>query len=97
MILSRIESHGVTADNYPVSAEYQDLLTMPTLRICEIIAKFTEELTVLNQNYNWAAAAKMRNQIAHPYGGFDSSFVWDAAQSDIPELLIVCNSILNTD
>jgi uncharacterized protein with HEPN domain len=71
MILDRIEEHAITTERYAQSTEYRDLLTMPTLRICEIIAKFENELVALYPDYNWSGAAKMRNQIAHPYGGFD--------------------------
>jgi uncharacterized protein with HEPN domain len=95
MILDRIKSYGITAGNYSTSVEYQDLLTMPTLRICEVVAKFKNDLSMLRKDYDWNAAAKMRSQIAHPYGGFDAGFVWDVSRSDIPELLAICNELLN--
>jgi uncharacterized protein with HEPN domain len=94
LILARIEDHSITADKYAESLELQDLLTMPMLRICEVIARFKGELASLYPDYDWQAAAQMRSQIAHPYGGFDFSFVWDAAQQDIPELLGVTEQLL---
>ncbi|MDR0350451.1 MAG: DUF86 domain-containing protein [Coriobacteriales bacterium] len=94
LILTRIKTHEMTAESYAHSSESQDLLAMPMLRICEIIARFEHDLAKLCPRYDWQAAAKMRNQIAHPYGGFDFSFVWDAAQEDIPELLKVTEQLL---
>jgi uncharacterized protein with HEPN domain len=94
LILSRIAGHMITAESYMQSLELQDLLTMPMLRICEVIARFGEELAELYPDYDWQAAARMRNQIAHPYGGFDFSFVWSAAQQDVPELLEITKQLL---
>lgn len=36
----------------------------------------------------------MCDKMAHPYGGFDYGFVWDAVESDVGELRKICQSIL---
>ena len=36
----------------------------------------------------------MRDKMAHPYGGFDYDFVWDAANIDLPDLKKICESLL---
>ena len=67
---------------------------MPLLRICELAAHFESDLKSLAPDYDWEAMAKMRNQIAHPYGGFDFDFVWDAATQDVPDLTRICERLL---
>jgi uncharacterized protein with HEPN domain len=97
LISERIAEHHMTRSAYTVSSEMQDLLAMPMLRICELAARFESEFVRLNKNYDWSAMAKMRNQIAHPYGGFDFDFVWDAAIEDIPELTKICENLLHSE
>jgi uncharacterized protein with HEPN domain len=96
LISKRITEYHMTIDAYKASPEMQDLLTMPMLRICELAARFEPEFARMSEDYDWSAMAKMRNQIAHPYGGFDFDFVWDAAIEDIPELTKICENILRS-
>ena len=39
--------------------------------------------------------AKMRSKIAHPYGGFDFDFVWDAIEVDLPGLVKICRRAID--
>jgi len=68
---------------------------MPFLCICELAARFEDNLKDLVLDYDWEAMAKMKNQIAHPYGGFDFDFVWEAAIRDISDLTIICEGLLS--
>ena len=97
LITQRIIDYSITEESYKLSPDQQDLLSMPLLRICELAARFEDNLKYLVLDYDWEAMAKMRNQIAHPYGGFDFDFVWEAATQDIPDLTVICEGLLNTD
>ncbi len=69
MIERRIADNGITKDSYSRSTEYQDLLTMPMLRICELVSEYTSVFIEIDPSYPWQDVAKMRSKIAHPYGG----------------------------
>ena len=94
MIKDRISEFSMSHDAYAGSALYQDMLTMPMLRICEIAKLYRPELESLYPSYDWKSVGAMRDKMAHPYGGFDYEFVWDAAQSDVDELKAICESLL---
>lgn len=40
MIWKRIDEHHIDEGSYARSTEYQDLLTMPMLRICELVSEY---------------------------------------------------------
>lgn len=90
MIQERVSKHAMTRESYACSTEYQDLLTMPMLRICELVSEYRSVFEDIDPFYPWKDVAGMRSKIAHPYGGFDFDFVWDAVQVDLPELVDVC-------
>ena len=90
LIIHRIEVNCITKDSYARSTDYQDLLTMPMLRTCELVSEYTSVFKDIDPEYPWRDVAKMRSEIAHPYGGFDFDFVWEAIQADLPGLVAVC-------
>lgn len=94
MIASRIADNGMTRDSYAMSTLYQDMLTMPMIRICEAIKLYRADFEKLYPGYDWKSVGAMRDKMAHPYGGFDYEFVWDAAQGDLPELVDICEKLL---
>lgn len=94
MISDRIAENDMTVESYGRSPLYQDMLTMPMIRICEIIKLYRAEFEKLYSDYDWKSVGAMRDKMAHPYGGFDYSFVWDAAQCDLPHLKEICASLL---
>ena len=94
MIRQRIGEHAMTHDSYARSVEFQNLLTMPMIRICEIAKIYRSDLEELCPDYDWKSVGAMRDKMAHPYGGFDFEFVWDAAQVDLPELESICKAVL---
>ena len=95
MLAERIEEYGMTRDSYAQSTLFQDMLTMPMLRICEIAKLYRADLEALYPDYDWKSVGAMRDKMAHPYGGFDYEFVWDAAESDVGELRKICQAILS--
>ena len=90
MIWRRIEEQHIDKDLYARSTDCQDLLTMPMLRICELVSEYRSVFEEVDPAYPWADVAKMRSKIAHPYGGFDFDFVWDAIEVDLPGLVTIC-------
>ncbi|MDM8271771.1 HepT-like ribonuclease domain-containing protein [Thermophilibacter provencensis] len=90
MIWRRIEELHIDKDLYARSTDCQDLLTMPMLRICELVSEYRSVFEEIDPSYPWADVAKMRSKIAHPYGGFDFDFVWDAIEVDLPGLAAIC-------
>ena len=46
MIERRIADNGITKDSYARSTEYQGLLTMPMLRICELVSEYTNVISL---------------------------------------------------
>ena len=97
MIEERIQEHAMTHESYAVSPEFQDLLAMPMLRICELVKKYRSDLEDAYPDYAWKDVAGMRDKIAHPYGGFDFEFIWDASQEDLDALLAACDAIIEAD
>ncbi len=95
MIENRIEEFSITHDSYARSVLFQDMLTMPMIRICEIAKLYRTNLEALDPNYDWKSVGAMRDKMAHPYGGFDYDFVWDATQVDLPELMAACHGIVS--
>lgn len=95
LINRRIEDNSITKDSYARSTDYQDLLTMPMLRICELVSEYTSVFEDIDSNYSWRDVAKMRSKIAHPYGGFDFDFVWEAIQVDLPDLVVICKRAIS--
>lgn len=92
MIWRRIDERSIDKDLYARSTECQNLLTMPMLRICELVSEYRGVFEEIDPTYPWADVAKMRSKIAHPYGGFDFDFVWDAIEVDLPGLVAICSS-----
>ena len=95
MLAERISSHDMTRESYSQSTLYQDMLTMPMIRICEAVKLFRTDFERLCPTYDWKSVGAMRDKMAHPYGGFDYEFVWDAATEDAPELRAICASLLS--
>jgi uncharacterized protein with HEPN domain len=95
MIQTRISQYSMTKESYAKSTLYQDILTMPMIRICEIIKLYRPNFEQLHPNYNWKAVGAMRDKMAHPYGGFDYEFVWDAAVENIPELQKIAQQLID--
>ena len=94
MIDMRIQEFGIDHDKFASSTLYQDMLTMPMLRICEIVAKYKDDFKVFCPDYPWDEVAKMRSKIAHPYGGFNFFFVWGAIQEDLSDIVAICERYL---
>ena len=69
MIWRRIEEQHIDKDLYARSTDCQDLLTMPMLRICELVSEYRSVFEEVNPAYPWADVAKMRSKIAHPTAG----------------------------
>jgi len=90
MIWRRIDEQNIDRVLYARSTDCQDLLTMPMLRICELVSEYRSVFEEADPSYPWADVAKMRSKIAHPYGGFDFDFVWDVIEVDLPGLVEVC-------
>ena len=90
LINRRIEENCIMKDAYARSTDYQDLLTMPMLKISELVSEYTRVFEDIDPEYPWRDVAKMRSKIAHPYGGFDFDFVWEAIQVNLPGLVAVC-------
>lgn len=95
MIWSRIDTFDIDQERYARSTDFQDLLTMPMLRICELVSEYRSVFEEIDESYPWADVARMRSKIAHPYGGFDFDFVWEAIQTDLPELVDICRKAIS--
>ena len=94
MIAQRMADNAMTRESYSRSTLYQDMLTMPMIRICEAVKLFRADFEALHPGYDWKSVAAMRDKMAHPYGGFDYDFVWDAAVGDVPELRAICAELV---
>lgn len=90
MIWRRIDERHIDKDLYARSTDCQDQLTMPMLRICELVSEYRSVFEEADPTYPWADVAKMRSKIAHPYVGFDFGFVWNAIEVDLPKPVRVC-------
>ena len=62
---------------------------------CELASEYTSVFEDIDPGYLWRDVAKMRSKIAHPYGGFDFDFVWDAIQVDLPGLISICERAIS--
>ena len=95
MLEDRVAAYSMTRDSYADSMLFQDMLTMPMIRICELAKLYRADLELLSPDYDWKSVGAMRDKMAHPYGGFDYEFVWDAVQVDIPNLKSACEEMLS--
>lgn len=95
IIKDRVEEFHMTRESYARSTMYQDLLTMPMLRICEAVSEYTAVFEEIEPSYPWKDIAKMRSKIAHPYGGFDFDFIWEVMESDLSELEKICRAAIS--
>lgn len=94
MIGERIAEYSITHESYARSTLYQDMLTMPMLRICELVSEYKGVFQEIDPLYPWDEVSKMRSKMAHPYGGFDFEFVWEAIEQDLPGLVGMCSSAI---
>lgn len=90
LIDERIERYGIDHEAYVRSIDYQDLVAMPMLRICELINEHKDAFERIDPKYPWNLPAGLRNKIAHPYGGLDYEVIWQAVEHDLPRLVDVC-------
>lgn len=65
--------------------------------IGEASKKFPAKYKESHPEIPWRAMARMRDKLIHHYFGVDYPVVWDTVVSDIPELKVKINRLLDTE
>ena len=95
-VAQRIERYGMTVESVRENPDHLDLLLMPMFQIGELIGAggYYDALQELHPSDIWSQAYGLRNRIAHGYAKINPDIIWDTATVSIPELLDLCNSVL---
>lgn len=76
---------------------YRNSVTMPILQIGELAKMLSEEFLNEYVEIPWKLIMRMRDIVAHHYGSIDYEIVWNTSVSDIPQLYMRIEKILNRE
>lgn len=91
--------------NYTKDVSYEELIENQMMvdaiiRNIEIIgeaaSKLDESFKNLHPEFPVRSAVTMRNKLIHNYNEIDFRVVWDTIKSDLPELMSMCQVLLNS-
>jgi uncharacterized protein with HEPN domain len=81
------KAEGVTRERYDGDDTLQLALTYLVQNVGEAASKVAAELRLELPEIDWSAITGMRHRIVHDYLNVDLDMVWDALQTDVPELI----------
>lgn len=65
---------------------YRNAVSMPLLQIGELSKSLSDEFVSLRTEIPWRMMARMRDVLAHHYGGIDMNATFWTATRDVPEV-----------
>ena len=89
-IYSAIDELSIDYDSFNASIARRGVLAFFVEHIGEEANKLSEEFKDSHSEIDWKAIIGFRHHIAHAYVGVIPDVLWDAVQSDIPELRDFC-------
>ena len=85
-------------DVFLADDDMQQSISFSIGQIGELVGGLTEEYRAATKAViQWSRIKAMRNIVVHDYGNIDLPVVWDAATTDIPELLRFCKEQLTNE
>lgn len=95
-IQNTIQRYGGSFEQYAADVDYQRSIAFSLLQIGELSGGLSEEYKRQTSNrMPWNQLKGMRNMFAHSYGKMDHAVIWETAVSDVPSLLLFCNTELS--
>lgn len=95
-IQNTIQRYGGSFEQYAADVDYQRSIAFSLLQIGELSSGLSEEYKRQTSNrMPWNQLKGMRNMFAHSYGKMDHAVIWETAVSDVPSLLLFCNTELS--
>lgn len=89
------KSHFPNKKLFDEDVFYRDGCAFYIQQIGKAVKDLPEEFLSAHQEIKWHQIKGFRNVIAHAYESVDPDILWEAIQSDIPELKNFCLSVLD--
>ena len=96
-IFSAIEKYNITKDVFLSDENYQDMLAFCIIQIGECAKDLSIKFTNTHTAIDWHRIIAFRNLIVHDYGSFVPEILWDAIQTNVPELHNYCATQINAE
>jgi uncharacterized protein with HEPN domain len=84
----------VSFEEFSMNREKQAAILYFLLMIGEATKRLSPEFRDSHPQINWKGMAGMRDILAHQYDRVNIQVVWDAVQTDLPELLVQIKFLL---
>lgn len=89
-ISSAKEKYDITKERFLSDENLQDMLAFCMIQIGENAKDLSVKFTESHNEIEWHKIVSFRNLIVHNYGSFIPEILWDAVESNIPELRNFC-------
>jgi len=70
-----------------------DSIMFRMIQISENVKRLSQEFKNFNEQVPWINIVGLRNRIVHDYGKLDLKIIYDTVKINLPELLILLNTI----
>ena len=86
---------GYTKEQFSKDRKTVNACVFDLSQIGELIGKISEETLKENPNVEWRGLKALRNRIVHDYEGINLNMVWGFLDTELEELRIVLENIMN--
>jgi len=93
-IRTTINRFELDFEKFSIDFVVKDAIGMSVLQIGELAVKLSDEFKSKYNKMPWREIISMRNRAAHDYEEMNIETLWEIAVTDIPELKIYCENIL---
>jgi uncharacterized protein with HEPN domain len=87
-------AEGLDKSELATNDEKQSAILYQVIVIGEAMKRWSEEFRAQHPEISWKDIAGMRDILAHQYDRVNLNTLWDAIQTDIPELLALLQPLL---
>ena len=89
-IFSAIHKYDISREKFLEDENLQDMLAFCMIQIGECAKDLSVKFVNSHNEIEWRKIVSFRNLIVHNYGSFIPEILWDAIQTNIPELREFC-------
>lgn len=86
---------GYTKEQFSKDRKTVNACVFDLSQIGELIGKISEETLKENPNVEWRGLKALRNRIVHDYEGINLNMVWGFLDTELEELRIMLENIMN--